>query len=287
MAFRLRVVLAIFVAAAASLLIVALACYSSPTRKLTEAMLEFGLREGTVVHGVVGASPKVLKFGARRDQVYAYHSLSKPITAAAALELADRRVLSLEDEIEGVTVRQLLQHLGGWDRKITGDPTTAMGRTARCVDIVPGVKQFEPGTRQIYSNIGYCLVGRHFEERAGKAYEQTVREVVPETLAMQFDAFHGPASGWGGTALQYWEFAGRPVDPRMVEKPEGVEVPYFGLAWRVTPNEISHFGIRRRQGFTLVVRKDNFVAVAMFEGNVTHPAKTREALQDILLSFVQ
>ncbi len=228
MTFRLRPYLAIFVLAALTLLIFNLASETAPSQKLTEVMRAFGLREGTVVFGVDGNEPEVLRYGAKSDQPYHYYSLSKPITATAALRLADLGVLGLDDEVEGATLRQLLQHTGGWDQSVLPDPVFAKVRPSRCIEVQPIEKQFTPGARQVYPNLGYCLAGRYMERKAAKPLEQVVRDVIPQTRNMTYDSYYGPAGGWSGTAEQYWRFASRPIDQRMLAKPEGSEYPYYG-----------------------------------------------------------
>jgi CubicO group peptidase (beta-lactamase class C family) len=38
--------------------------------------------------------------------------------------------------------------------------------------------QFEPGEREVYSNFGYCVLGRVIEKASGKTYEQYVTEEI-------------------------------------------------------------------------------------------------------------
>jgi N-acyl-D-amino-acid deacylase len=44
---------------------------------------------------------------------------------------------------------------------------------------------FDPGTRESYSNFGYCLLGRIIENITGKSYEQATRELVLEPAGIQ------------------------------------------------------------------------------------------------------
>lgn len=159
---------------------------------------------------------------ATREQVtsksmFRIASLSKPITAWAILRLVDQgkvdldapvfQMLPIPDEMaesqefdqrhNGVTVRHLLQHRGGWDRDKSFDPmfrSVAIARElsvpapAQASDVIrwmSGQKlDFDPGDRYAYSNYGYCLLGRVIEKATGKSYEAAVRELVLEPLQM-------------------------------------------------------------------------------------------------------
>lgn len=134
-------------------------------------------------------------------------SVSKPITAAAILQLVEEGKLGLDDRIfdhlpfephlepgasvderqRTITVRQLLQHRGGWDRDATFDPMFQAIRFARALGAEPPASQrdimrimsgraldFDPGSRYAYSNYGYCLLGRLIEKLRELPYEEAV-----------------------------------------------------------------------------------------------------------------
>ncbi len=145
-------------------------------------------------------------------------SLSKPITAVAVLQLIEQNRLKLDDKVfqllklephlprsapvdprlKKVTVRQLLQHTGGWDRAKSFDPMFRSVEIARTLGVVPPAKpehvirymirrplDFDPGQRYAYSNFGYCLLGRVIEHVSGQTYEQFVREQVLAPLGIR------------------------------------------------------------------------------------------------------
>lgn len=139
-------------------------------------------------------------------------SISKPVTAVAILRLVESGKLRLDDlaydwvketphvpegakleeRLKQITVRQLLQHQGGWDRdksfdamfqsvrfaKSLGVPSPAGPQEViRCMFSQP--LDFTPGERYAYSNFGYCLLGRIVERASGESYgEYTRREVL-------------------------------------------------------------------------------------------------------------
>ncbi len=140
-------------------------------------------------------------------------SISKPITAVAILQLIERGKLKLDSKVfevlglvepkkgkfderwRTVTIHQLMQHTGGWDRAKSFDPMFHNGPI--CAELklkspaLPGdiirymIAQpldFEPGTRYAYSNFGYCLLGRVIEKVSGNTYEDYVRREVLEPI---------------------------------------------------------------------------------------------------------
>ena len=141
----------------------------------------------------------------RRDSLFRIASVSKPFTATAVLQLVDRGTLALDARVwdllalaqpadprwKRVTVAQLLNHTGGWDRDRSFDPMFASARIAQAlavplpVDAAQTIRymlgqplDFDPGARFAYSNFGYCLLGRVVERVSGQAYEQQVRRAI-------------------------------------------------------------------------------------------------------------
>jgi N-acyl-D-amino-acid deacylase len=139
-------------------------------------------------------------------------SLSKPVTAVAILQLVEAKRLKLDDTVAGVlelrpevdadraervTIRQCLQHTGGWDRSDSFDPMFQSIRIARVLGTKPPAGpaevirfmqkwplDFDPGTRYAYSNYGYCLLGRVIEKASGETYESYVRKHVLKPMGV-------------------------------------------------------------------------------------------------------
>jgi CubicO group peptidase (beta-lactamase class C family) len=137
-------------------------------------------------------------------------SVSKPITSAAILRLVEDGKLSLEDRafdhvpafrrfrtivhdgrLDQITIRELLEHAGGWDRQKAFDPmfksreiaaSLGMPSPASAEAVVRYMLQkplqFDPGTRYAYSNFGYAVLGRVIEEVTGQPYGEWVRTHV-------------------------------------------------------------------------------------------------------------
>ena len=129
-------------------------------------------------------------------------SVSKPITAAAVMMLAEHGRIRLDrpvfgahgllgawfpidaraphaDWLQAITVDHLLTHTaGGW----TNDGSDPMFRYpgAGHADLIAATLREAPlinppGSAYAYSNFGYCLLGRVVEAASGQSYEQFVR----------------------------------------------------------------------------------------------------------------
>ncbi|MCA9049847.1 MAG: serine hydrolase, partial [Planctomycetaceae bacterium] len=152
------------------------------------------------------------------ENLFRIASISKPITAVAVLQLAEQEKLKLDDrvfdvldcraEIEQageafdprcreITIRQLLQHRGGWDRDKSFDAMFQSVRFANQLQLPPPANaeaviqamfsqhlDFAPGQRYAYSNFGYNLLGRVIEKVSGQEYEAYVREHVLAPLSI-------------------------------------------------------------------------------------------------------
>jgi N-acyl-D-amino-acid deacylase len=143
-------------------------------------------------------------------------SLTKRITAAAIHKLVREKKLSLDTKVFGllglkpppgqqpdprlkdITIQHLLDHKGGWDYKETFDPMfrpweIAAALKGPCppgpVDVIRYMMgqplQFDPGTKESYSNLGYCVLGRVIEKVSGQTYLTYVRQNICEPLGMR------------------------------------------------------------------------------------------------------
>ena len=139
-------------------------------------------------------------------------SLSKQITSITLMHMIEKGKLQLSDTVFGphgilkdsiyahaidarvytITVQQLLEHAGGWNSSISGDPmfnayaiALAMGvpPPADPVSIIRYVFKnqmldFAPGAQYQYSNFGYSILGRVIEKLTGQKYEDYVRSEI-------------------------------------------------------------------------------------------------------------
>ena len=218
------------------------------------------------------------------DSLFRIASISKPITAVAILKLMEDGLLDLDERafdildhleapggeivdprVKEVTVRQLLQHSGGWDRDASYDPMYFQERVAAltgakppivCEDVIRYMLgqrlDFDPGTQYAYSNFGYCILGRIIEKKTGQSYEEYVRQNVlaaTEKVRMQI----------GGTTLsdridrevRYYDYPGaRHSGSVLAEGPRWVPAPYGEFfmvsfdalgGWIASPIDLVHF----------------------------------------------
>jgi CubicO group peptidase (beta-lactamase class C family) len=143
-------------------------------------------------------------------------SVCKPITGAAIRKLIADGRLSLDTKafellavepsagstpdprLKQITVGQLLDHRGGWDRAAGYDPMfhDREIQTALRLPLPPDASQiirfmagqplnFDPGAKSVYSNFGYCVLGRVIEKVSGKSYVDYVQEEVAGPIGMK------------------------------------------------------------------------------------------------------
>jgi CubicO group peptidase (beta-lactamase class C family) len=139
------------------------------------------------------------------NSLFRIASVSKPVTAVALMKLFEQGLVHLDAKVFGsngilddaiyqnildpldttITVRMLLQHSGGWNRSISGDPMFNAYNIAATMGVSsppsPSVViqymlshkmlDFTPGTQSHYSNFGFCVLGRVIEKVTGQTYE--------------------------------------------------------------------------------------------------------------------
>jgi CubicO group peptidase (beta-lactamase class C family) len=136
---------------------------------------------------------------AKAVTVYRLASVSKPITAVAVLQLAEKGLLDLDAPIQKycpafpekpwpVSGRQLLGHLGGVRHYADNEPVN----TLRFTGVRDGLAFFkddplavEPGTRFLYSTYGYSLLGCAVEGASGQAFADYLRDNVFRPAEME------------------------------------------------------------------------------------------------------
>jgi CubicO group peptidase (beta-lactamase class C family) len=150
-------------------------------------------------------------------------SITKPVTAAAAMTLVDARKLNLDDPVEqylpefreqkdtngvhhAVTIRQLMSHTSGivpnpptrrsgWP---IGGPLDDFWLQQKLPEIVQTIARselrFKPGSKFEYSNSAFFVLGRIIEVISGKAYAAYVKEKILLPLGMN-DTLYAPPAG--------------------------------------------------------------------------------------------
>jgi N-acyl-D-amino-acid deacylase len=160
------------------------------------------------------------------DTLFGLASLSKTITAVAILKLVEQGDLGLDDKVfdilkhirpapgarvdprlAQITVRQCLNHSGGWDRGVTGDPVNWEPQICRAFRLRPPLTpvqfisfalglplEFDPGTDLKYSNVGYILLGEVIAKVSGQPYRRFVEENILKPMRIKRAALH-PITG--------------------------------------------------------------------------------------------
>jgi CubicO group peptidase (beta-lactamase class C family) len=136
-------------------------------------------------------------------------SLSKPITAAAILLLAERKRLALSDHVatyvpgvphgDRITIEELLTHTSGLpDASSTADygtwsrfPQTPASLVAELAKLPP---RDEPGASYSYSNSNYHVLAAIIEKVSGQSYGAFLDANIFRPLRMTSTAHHGDAS---------------------------------------------------------------------------------------------
>ncbi len=143
-------------------------------------------------------------------------SISKPITAAAVktairdgklrledkifdvLKLGDQAPRDLDDRWKQITIEHLLKHEGGFDRDASGDPvfklpTIADDENIRLEKITldPMIAwmlekplDFDPGSKDSYSNFGYNLLAKAVETVSEQSFEMYLNETIADEAKM-------------------------------------------------------------------------------------------------------
>ncbi len=149
----------------------------------------------------------------RPASLFRIASVSKPLTAAAVLHLVEEGKLKLDEPVlpllklqphlergarldprwHEICIHHCLQHTGGWDRDKSFDPMGAetAEQVARSLKIPLPIQprdiirytmgkplDFDPGTAYVYSNFGYCVLGRVIEAVAKRPYHEFVTEKI-------------------------------------------------------------------------------------------------------------
>jgi len=206
---------------------------------------------------------------AQPDSLFRLASLSKSLTAAAILKLVEQGQLSLsqpafgllnypaptyagaavDPRLNSVTVRQLLNHTGGWDRNAAinpdgyygFDPTVNWTVRAAADMGVPAPAdpttmvrwmmgkplQFDPGTQYQYSNFGYTVLGRIIEKLTGTNYDAFVKSLLAQAgvrrmrLAGSREVERAPAE------VKYYDYPGASLVTSIFPQDTGpVPLPY-------------------------------------------------------------
>jgi D-alanyl-D-alanine carboxypeptidase len=129
-------------------------------------------------------------------------SINKTFTAIAIAQLLELRRLGLDDTLithlpdypntdaaKRISIRQLLTHRSGVAQFMRADfGDVSVASMTKIVGDAP--LAFEPGSRQLYSNGGYIVLGRVIEVVSGKSYSDYVKDHVYRPAGMVASGFY-------------------------------------------------------------------------------------------------
>jgi len=164
-----------------------------------------------------------------RGETLRWASVTKPVTALAALVAAEEGVIDLDEPAgpEGSTVRHLLAHASG-------------------LPFEPGAPTGRPGKRRVYSNVGFEALADHIAVRADMPFGEYLRAGVLEPLGMKAELQGSPAADLHGSLGDLLLFARELQRPSLVAPEtlaEATTVQFPGLAGvlpdfgRMDPND--------------------------------------------------
>jgi CubicO group peptidase (beta-lactamase class C family) len=212
-------------------------CWEVEARRIPSISYALVDRDRTLASGHV-ARPGLIP--PTESSLFRIGSLTKMVTAVAAMQLAGTGQLGLDDDIgnhlqiaPGATLRQILSHTSGLTREArTGhyldDSEPPLAETVRSLAAFP--RKVAPGIYR-YSNAGFALMGALVEARAGVPYADYLREHIFTPLGMNDTAVGFDATSKARIApAQMWSFSG------------DTSAPLFNLGGPAAGNVVSTLG---------------------------------------------
>jgi CubicO group peptidase (beta-lactamase class C family) len=193
-------------------------------------------------------------------------SLSKQLTAIAVLKLVEAGTLALDTPafsllpnlaplpgktknaaLASITIRDLLNHTGGWNRnhEAVGDPmfaslaiANALGEAgpASADDTIRYMMDkplsYAPGSTYCYSNLGYAILGSIIEAVTGKDYEAFVKDNVLAPAGVSDTLVGGDLQGDAREEeVTYYDYPGAPLTTSIFPgAPSPAPWPYGGFS---------------------------------------------------------
>ena len=197
-------------------------------------------------------------------------SISKPVTAMAALALVQQGALSLDEDVnrqlkswhvpdgqftsrEKVTLRRLLNHSAGMTGADVGSyaagqalPTLVQALNGeKPANTAPIRVDVPPGSTWRYSGGGYSVVQLLMTEVTGKPFAGLLQELVLNKIGMTDSTFEQPLpEEWKAISATGHDVNGHPIEGRWRTFPEAAAA---GL--RTTASDLARFTIEVQRSF--------------------------------------
>jgi len=207
--------------------------------------------------------------------VYRIASVSKALTAVAAMQLVEKGKLDLDAPIQKyvasfptktfpITTRQLLAHLSGIRNYRAGEGE----RTNRYATLTDALSIFkddqlesEPGTRFNYTTFGYTLLGVTIEGASGMTFEDYLQKNIFTPAGMQHtyvDDLYAiiPNRAHGNTPRVFGQLDGNYRNPVLMDS--SYKVPGGGLL--STAEDLARFAIAAQNG--VLIKPETFAEMS-------------------------
>jgi CubicO group peptidase (beta-lactamase class C family) len=211
----------------------------------------------------------------KSSTVYRIASVTKALTAVAAMQLVEQGRLDLDAPVQKyaptfpvkpfpITTRQLLTHTSGIRnyRPAEGERTNRYASLTDALDIFKDDPlEFEPGTRYGYTTYGYTLLGVVIEGASGMSFPDYLHErvLIPSGMTHTYvdDIFALiPNRAHGYHPKTYAQFNGEVRNPSLMDS--SYKVSAGGLV--STAEDIVRFGVAVQNG--VLVKRETFALMS-------------------------
>lgn len=148
-------------------------------------------------------TPSTKPIRVRTGTIFDVASISKLFTATAVMQLVEKKKIALDDPValylpsfktngkEKVTIRQLLSHTSGLPasiplHQVPGDKQARIDAALQARLIA------EPGTKMIYSDLGYIILGELVQNVSGMPLDQYMDKHIFQPLHMKSTMYRPP-----------------------------------------------------------------------------------------------
>ncbi len=207
-------------------------------------------------------------------------SISKALTLAAALSLADAGLVDLDAPVErylpdfphrgrGVTLRRIGVHQSGISDTFADEHYYTTTHYASLAEVYPaiarGALMFEPGSRTAYATGLFTIVGRVLEVVAGESYLDLMRHRVLQPAGMRATEPNDPRHSTQGRTAFYVSRDGGGFIPAPAFDPS-LKLPGAGLL--STAADVARFGaaLLRPGLLSAGARREMFTPVSLTDG---------------------
>lgn len=249
-----------------------------PVRKIAEAMESAGTPAVSVAVINDYAVEWARGYGATPDTLFQAASISKSVTAFAAMRLVEQGLLGLDEDVNRrlrswkvpdsdltrerpVTVRGILSHTAGFDVLFyegtpAGEPVPTLLQILRGEppSPVPAARVvYAPGTKTVYSGYGFLILQQLIIDVTGRPFPEAMDDLVFRPLGMSSSTFRQPLPRELEPRAVAGTRGGEPLPGKWLIKPGMAS----GGLWS-TPTDLARFAIelqKARLGRSRLLRR--------------------------------